>query len=444
MTLPLQVGVARTTITPPVGISLVGFAGRGPSLGINDDLYATALVAASGNTRAALLTCDLLGLEAERVAEVRAEVARRTDIPADHVMIACTHTHYGPAVGPPRHGEPEADVLAYTHLLPHLLAGAVQEAAGQLQEAYVGVGRGSCDIGINRRERREDGSIWLGQNPAGPVDREVGVVRFDGTDGRPLAILVNFACHPVSQGGTVRLISADYPGRTREVVEELTGAPCLFLQGAGANINPVRMEADYESARQQGTLLGCTAVAVWEKITPEPAAGVAAASEVLELPAMTFPSEAEGQEQVAELERQLGEQRAQNAPPGSIYWTELRLERARQKLASLRTGEPLPPILGEVQALRLGPVVLVSGPGEIFNEIGRAVKDRSPAPYTFFLGYTNGSIGYVPVPEAYPEGGYEVSHACRVDPPAAGMIIEGCLRQVGRVLNHEGTKEKDC
>ena len=136
---------------------------------------------------------------------------------------------------------------------------------------------------------------------------------------------------------------------------------------------------------------------------------------------------------MAELERQLAEQQAQNAAPGSIYWTELRLERARKKLDSFRTGEPLPPIVGEVQALRLGPVVLTSGPGEIFNEIGRAVKDRSPAPNTFFLGYTNGSIGYVPVPEAYPEGGYEVSHACRVDPPAAGMITEGCLRLVAAV-----------
>jgi hypothetical protein len=78
-------------------------------------------------------------------------------------------------------------------------------------------------------------------------------------------------------------------------------------------------------------------------------------------------------------------------------------------------------------------VVLATAPGEIFNEIGRAVKDRSPMPNTFFLAYTNGSIGYVPVPEAYAEGGYEVSHACRVDPPAAGMIIEGCLRMVSEV-----------
>lgn len=430
---PLQMGVARATITPPVGIPLVGFAGRGPSIGLQDDLYATALVAASGDRRAALIACDLIGLDAERVAEVRAEVARRTEIPAENVMICCTHTHYGPSVGMPHHGQPSPDVEAYIRLLPHLLAGAVQEATTRLQEAHIGVGRGTCDIGINRRERLPDGTIKLGKNPEGPADREVGVVRLESAEGRPLATLVNFACHPVCQSSAMRLISADYPGQTRKVVEEFTGAPCLFLQGAGGNINPRRMEADYESARQQGTILGCDAVRTWERIATEPASGVATASETLALPAMTFSSEEQGQAQVEALERLLAEQQARNAPPGSIYWTERRLERARKQLHSLRTGEPLPPIPGEVQALRLGPVVLTGAPGEIFTEIGMAVKAQSPWPDTFFLGYTNGSVGYVPVPEAYPEGGYEVSHACRVDPPAAGMIREGCLRVVSRV-----------
>ncbi|MBI3946345.1 MAG: neutral/alkaline non-lysosomal ceramidase N-terminal domain-containing protein [Armatimonadetes bacterium] len=434
MAAPLQVGVARATITPPVGIQLVGFAGRGPALGLHDDLYATALVASSGDARAALITCDLLGLDADRVAEVRAEVARRTDIPAAHVMVSCSHTHYGPSVGMPHHGEPEADVAAYIRVLPHLLAGAVQQAAAKLQEARIGVGRGSSDIGINRRERLSDGTIKLGHNPDGPIDREVGVIRFDGADGRPLATLANFACHPVSQGGSVRLISADYPGRTRAVVEQLTEAPCLFLQGAGANINTRRMEPDNEPARQQGTILACDVVRTRERVSSAPAAGVAVASETLALPAMTFASEAEGREQVAALERQSADQRARGADPGAIQWTERRLERARRQLDSLCSGDPLPSIAAEVQALRLGPVVLAGAPGEIFNEIGRAVKERSPAPETFFLGYTNGSIGYVPVPEAYPEGGYEVTHACRVDPPAAGMIIEGCLRMVGRVV----------
>ncbi|NCP33076.1 MAG: hypothetical protein GW867_23940, partial [Armatimonadetes bacterium] len=66
-------------------------------------------------------------------------------------------------------------------------------------------------------------------------------------------------------------------------------------------------------------------------------------------------------------------------------------------------------------------------PGEVFCEIGMEVRERSPLPNTLFLAYSNGSIGYVPTPESYPEGGYEVSHACRVGPAAAGTIVEASL-----------------
>jgi len=424
----LKAGVARATITPPVGIQLVGFAGRGPSDGFHDHLYATALALSDGRTKAVLITCDLIGLEADLVRELREEIARRTDIPAGNVVLSCTHTHYGPSVGLPHHGEPDPDVAAYGANLKFLLAGAAQEANATLQDVRLGVGRGEAHIGINRRERRADGSIWLGQNPAGPVDREVGVIRFDTGGGRPLATLVNFACHPVCQAGTTTLISADYPGRTREVVEQLTGAPCLFVQGAGANVNPVEMEPRYEPARKLGTILGCEVVKVWENVTPKLARGLTVASQTLDLPAMTFSSLEEGEAQVAELEKQWAEQQANHAPAGALHWTETRLRRAREKLKSLQTGEPLPPIPAEVQVLRWGDVALATAPGEVFTEIGLEVKRRSPLEDTLFAAYTNGSIGYVPVPEAYPEGGYEVSHACRVAPPAASLIVEGCLK----------------
>lgn len=428
----LQVGVARATITPPVGIDMIGFAGRGPSTGIHDDLYATALVAVRGDTKAALISCDLLGLKADRVADIRAEVARRTGIPAGNVMVSCTHTHYGPSVGMEHHPEPDANVTAYVQLLPHLLAGAVQEAAANLKPARIGVGRGTCGIGINRRERKPDGSIVLGHNPGGAIDRELIVVRIDGDSG-PLATLVNFACHAVSLSWSVRLITADFPGRARQVVEQLTGSKCFFLQGGCGNINPFRMEPDFDSVRQQGTVLGCAAMTAWEGTTPAADATLAISAETLNLPAMSCAREDVASKQVAELEKALAEQKESQAGAGKVYWTERRLNKARERLDSLRTGKPLKPVVGEVQALRLGPAVLASAPGEIFNEIGRGVKDRSPAPGTLFLGYTNGYLGYVPVPQAYAEGGYEVTHACSVDPQAAAMIEEGCLRCIKAV-----------
>ena len=106
---------------------------------------------------------------------------------------------------------------------------------------------------------------------------------------------------------------------------------------------------------------------------------------------------------------------------------------ARSAVRSIERGPEVPgpattqPTTAKVQA----------GPGyyplPIKGEIGVEIKSRSPFSDTFFVGYTNGSIGYVPVPEAYPEGGYEVEFASQVNPRAAGMITEGCLALLKRL-----------
>src|SRR2546426_47944 len=143
----LTAGLCRVVITPPIGIGMVGFAGRGPSEGVHDDLMATVLAVSDGERGLALVALDLLYLPA----------------------------------------------------------------------------------GV------------LGQNPSGAIDRELLVGRLDGEDGSPLATIVGFACHPVCQGGRMALLSADFPGRMRAAAEGLTGSPCLFIQGAAGNINPVEM-----------------------------------------------------------------------------------------------------------------------------------------------------------------------------------------------------------
>jgi len=71
---------------------------------------------------------------------------------------------------------------------------------------------------------------------------------------------------------------------------------------------------------------------------------------------------------------------------------------------------------------RIGEAALAANPSELFCEIGLAIKHASPFPWTGIAGYTDGAIGYVPTAAAYPEGGYEVESACRVDPEAAEMI----------------------
>ena len=120
--------------------------------------------------------------------------------------------------------------------------------------------RNQPDIGINRREKLEDGRVILGRNPEGTIDREVIVVRLDRPGGEPLACLLNFATHPVSQTHKGRLISADFPGYAREVVEGITGSTCMYIQGASGNINSEIMEHSLDSPRTLGKRLGGAAV----------------------------------------------------------------------------------------------------------------------------------------------------------------------------------------
>src|SRR3989442_2555019 len=297
----LSAAVYRVVISPPIGIGMVGFAGRGPSEGVHDDLTATALALSDSERGLMLVALDLLYLPAGLVAQIRAPVGERTELPPDAIHLLCSHTHYGPEVGNDTDASSDA-APSYRDDLTRKVAGAAAAAWAARQEARLAFAAGESRIGINRRERKRDGQIVLGQNPDGPVDRSLDVLRLDGADCTPLATIVGFACHPVCQSGRMTQLSADFPGRMRAAAESLTNSPCLFIQGAAGNINPVQMEHRYEPARRLGTILGAAVVQAYEEAAPEPAEIVATLRSDLELPAMSFPTVEEGQPSVAALE----------------------------------------------------------------------------------------------------------------------------------------------
>jgi hypothetical protein len=424
----LRAAVSRANITPSIGVDLVGFAGRGPSTGLGDELHATALAFSDGRTRAAVVHLDLIGLDAGWASDACRLIEAQARVPASHVVLCCTHTHYGPAVSrfaEDPHTSPEA---AYMAELRFKLAGLVQDAAGRLEPVAASVGRSTSDIGINRRERLGDGRIILGRNPDGPIDREAIVVRLDRRSGEPLACLLNFATHPVSQTHTGRLISADFPGYARQTVEALTGATCLFLQGASGDINSAIMREGLASPRTLGRRLGAAFVQAYETAQPVAAAPLGVARRDVRLQAGTFSSVDEAERKVAALEAQLAEAESRRVARNLLDWTRSRLERARAALESLRGGKRLPPVVAPVWGLVLGDIGLATGPGEIFCEIGLAVKRAAVVPHTLYVSNTNGSIGYVPMPDAYADGGYEVEMASRVGPEAAPALVAATIR----------------
>src|SRR6185503_8002712 len=141
-----------------------------------------------------------------------------------------------------------------------------------LQPGEIRVGRGECHINSNRRCITSAGERFLGVNPDGPCDHEVIVVRFDSGTGfqpvsshrqdacattQPLATLVNYACHGTVMGPANRLITPDYAGPMKRVVEEAVGGRCVFLLGSAGNVGPVQgFQADTKVYRQLGAVLG--------------------------------------------------------------------------------------------------------------------------------------------------------------------------------------------
>jgi len=422
----LRVGVSQVDITPPAGLAMTGYIARlGNAVGAHDPLYAKALVFDDGQQRAALISCDVLAFDRHFVAAVRAAIERQTGFPGANLLIACTHTHAGPATIFLRDcGEVDR---AWMEELRRRLVAVLAAAQEDLQPARVGFGRGYlADRSQNRRQ------------PGDVMDPEVGVLRVDRADGRPLAIALNFACHPTTLGPDNLLYSADYPGYTARQIEAATGATALFLTGAIGDVGPVQV-GDDAAAEALGGAVADAALAVLPQIACQADARVAVAAETLELPLLPLPSLREVEQaarasrvhlQVAEAAGEVILARIQRAMLG---WAE-------DTLAGLRLNSLARTVAAEVQVIRIGDVWLVGVPGELFVEPGLAIKRGLQPHPAFVCGYANDDIGYLPARAAYARGGYEINDAYKyygypaaLAPEAGEAVVAAALRLAARV-----------
>src|SRR5262249_16807478 len=178
--------------------------------------------------------------EGEWLAQIRSRVTGLTGVPGTHIRVSSTHTHSGPNLKRPWFDAGSEMIAPYAASLTEKIAGACWEAHRSLRPARVAGGKGCCAVNCNRRRPLEPSKLMLAPNPEGLADPEVGIIRIDDEDSRPIAILVNYAAHPTILAWDNRLISPDYPGTVRRTVESITGGVCLFLQGAAGNLNTLR------------------------------------------------------------------------------------------------------------------------------------------------------------------------------------------------------------
>jgi hypothetical protein len=382
----LKVGAAKIDITPPLGCDMAGYSGRDRgSETIADPLYAKALLFDDGDTPAAIITNDLIGMEAAFVNQVREAIESGTGIPAGNVMISCSHTHFGPEVRASRATSPDNPKnRVYATMLVQQLVTVTQLAQQRLKSARIGSGTGIADqVCYNRHTIRPDGSAQTSYRlpepnsdlTFGPYDSTARVLRVDSTTGELAASLIHFACHPVTTTDQMYTISADYPGYAMEMVEQGEGGICLFGLGCAGNIVPIQREGSYP--RMIGRTIGGEAIKILQWIETSAAAKV----------------------------------------------------RVAHQKHSLVLKEAIDGTLTEevdLQCIAVGSIYFIGLPGEIFVEIGFDIVNRTEQENLFIMSMTNGSVGYIPVEIAYKQGGYE-SNSSRFRPGCGEQITDAAV-----------------
>jgi hypothetical protein len=459
----LLAGVARTDITPPLGVAHTNWGAQTHerAAGVDLPLWATALALSDGETTAIIVEGDMIG--GRNAPQALEAIASLTGLPRSHIRLSYSHTHSGPSAG--RWAGEGADMYqTYMAGLAHRLAGVAWAAIHDLRPARIAAGHGACHISVNRRfQRPEDGVVVVGRNWAGPVDPEVQVIRVDDRQGQPLAAIVNYACHGTTVGPDSDLITPDYPGMVRRVVEQSTSATCLFLQGAAGNVQTTRglARGGIDEYRRLGAILGHEASRIWwemelparqerylstlesgaplavyaDEPLPDPDATLRVAVRPLSLPLKSLP---DPEPLEAELEREVARLNHLRSSVASGDETRADLEdkirtqtmvckRLAADAGTARRFQGQTHDTLELQVFAIGDdIALVAVPGELFVEIGLVVKRDSPFKHTLFSGYSNEGGGYLPIPEAYPLGGYEVDRT-PYSPEAAGQVIADTL-----------------
>lgn len=433
----LRAGAAETTITPAPGVDLSGYAAReGPSIDVHDDLWCRAVVLDDGMTRVALISLDLLGIDFELDAAIRAAVARSARIDPQGILVNCSHTHAGPAVvNLTGLGLPDPN---YVEKLPAWIAETVDRACARLEPAEAGYGEAPVSVGINRRERTTDGATIIGRNPEGVRDDQVRVLSITHPTGEPIALLFSHAAHGTTLGGANRAVSSEWMGDAcRRLRDRLGGdAVAVFLQGCCGEISPDHAGTSFAEVERLGGIMADAVAAAQASSRPVSLAGIGTRLERVGL-SLQDPPAAEAAR--ADLEKRRQELERARAGSASAYWAralEGQVEYSQWVLGLSERGEKEMKLPFAVQALALGEVALVGLSGEVFFELAREIEAASPFPHTMVLGYANGCTGYVPTAKAVAEGGYEADDSfrwygtLRLAPGAGGEMVASAVRML--------------
>ena len=397
-----QAGLARVKITPERPLALLGYGDRaGPFQSVAQDLYAKALALEDGGgQRAVIVTADLVGFQAAVITDaVCRRINTKTGLERRQLLFNASHNHTGPlvsldpdpAANSAAHGPLTPDdireTIAYTRQLQDQLVELVVEALARRRPARLAWGVGQVDFPMNRRLRRGD-RIAMSENPQGPTDRSVPVLRVAAPDGALRAVLFGCACHNTTLTGKDNVIAGDYAGFAQKQIEQdHPGAQALFLCGCGGDANPCPRGSMALAQRHGATLAGEVSRVLQTRLQPVRGPLVTRYAEV-KLP-------------LQKLSRAELEERTRLRSAESVM--------ARHLVGVLDRGESLPRAYRAPFALwQFGDdLTLVGLPGEPVADYVTLIRQRLGAERLWVAGYNNDCFGYLPTAQIVREGGHE-------------------------------------
>ncbi|MEP7242960.1 MAG: neutral/alkaline non-lysosomal ceramidase N-terminal domain-containing protein [Gammaproteobacteria bacterium] len=430
-------GAAESVVNPPAGAPLLGTLQR--STGVNDDLYARALVLADGTRRVAILSFDLIGMDFSLADEIRSSIEQRTGI--GDVLLNCSHNHSAPFTIP-------WSVLGAQwlsgigmHWRRELIATAaalVARAAASAGPVTLHSGRAPVQIGSNRRLPTPEGVV-MKPNPQGSVVPWVDVLRIDRVDGKPAAVLFGHAAHPVIIHGSSQLVSAEFPGFAATALKEKLGRDVIpfFIQGCAGDINGDPLRGGIDGAERAGRALAEATYQALQRSEPVTGRELSSRSVRAELPLAPLPPLAECERLLRDAEQRVMQRCGSLELSDSLLWdlqdevpapksdagagkaddTQPMAEQPwwlmdnvlclRDLLKKIRAADETP-LRFDAHLLQIGDDwSLLTASHELFSEYQLWADRELPSRHKMFAAYTNGCESYVPLDRDYALGGYE-------------------------------------
>ena len=439
----LNIGYAQEIITPPIGVDLAGYMNERLNKGMYDDLYVKVVAFEVNEKKCAIMSFDLCSIDISLSESLEEKITEKFGKEIFESIIFCaTHSHTASKLRKNEEG-------TWSDLTEFTFQETVAAAMRALTRAFMNLQPGEIEVGSVynnpygnvRRYWMKNGTIvtnpgWCNPDidkPEDDFDRTIGIMKII-QNGRTAALICNIANHGDTIGGSI--VSADWYGRFAQAVQyELkTSLPVLVLDDASGDINHFDFhqkinQTNYDEAVRIGRGYAAIVLKELDKLEKVDPSEIIVKNSIFDIPhrVLTDKEEAEAKHILATVpdipkEGDFESQDLANKVPAALRWF------AQSALDCKYKSSPSHEV--RITTIKFGKdFAVVSLPGEPFNGIARAIRKQSPFKYTFIASLAQSPSGYVPMPECFERGGYEVQPKKNsVAQNAANVIIDAALK----------------